>query len=102
MSRIHLVRGDTRPIIYPQLRQPGDVLVDISGSTVLLKFKPMSDDLVLFQLPGELLPGTLQADLIKADLSQYLVPGSGGRVRFGFIQGNPNIPPGNCSSARSR
>jgi hypothetical protein len=94
-GRIHLVVGDTRPQVYVQLFQPGlGGLLDLSSATVLLKFKPMTDDAVLFQLPGEKLPGTLQANLIDADLTQYPVPGSGGRVRFGFITGNLNLPPG--------
>jgi len=92
-GRIHLVVGDTRPVLYIQLRQP-DTVLDISAATVFLKFKPYKNDVVLFQLTGELLPGTLQADLIRADLSQYPVPGSGGRVRFQFIEGNLNIAPG--------
>ncbi|HVQ17933.1 MAG TPA: hypothetical protein VMT27_02715 [Actinomycetes bacterium] len=92
-SRIHLVVGDTRPMIYVQLRQPAGLL-DISTAVVRLLFKPWTDDEVLFVLPGELLPGTLQADLIHADLTQYPTPGSGGRVRFGFFQGNLNLPPG--------
>lgn len=95
-SPIHLVVGDTRPTIYIQLLQPSGLL-DVSGATVVLNFKAEDsddDDLVLFQLQGELLPGTLQADLVKADLTQYPVPGSGGRVRFGFVEGNLNLPPG--------
>lgn len=92
-GRIHLVVGDTRPVIYVQLRQPDDLL-DISLATVRLLFKPWDRDEVLFVLPGELLPGTLQADLIHADISQYPTPGSGGRVRFGFLQGNLNLSPG--------
>lgn len=90
---IHLVVGDTRPTIYIQLRQP-DAPLDISAATVVMRFKPEDQDIVLFQLTGELLPGTLQQDLILADLSQFPIPGSGGRVRFGFIQGNLNLPPG--------
>lgn len=92
-SRIHLVVNDTRPMIYVQLRSP-DALLDVSGATVVLKFKPERDDTVLFQMPGELLAGTLQQDLIKADLSQYPTPGSGGRVRFAFVEGNLDLPPG--------
>jgi hypothetical protein len=61
---------------------------------VKLRFKPWGEDTVLFALDGEKLPGTLQADLQTPDLTQYPVGGSGGRVRFGFIQGNLNLPPG--------
>lgn len=92
-SPIHLVVGDTRPIVYTQLRQP-DAPLDISAAAVVMKFKSEDDDTVLFQLDGELLPGTLQADLILADMSQFPVPGSGGRVRFPFLQGSLNLPPG--------
>lgn len=90
---IHLVVGDVRPTIYIQLRQP-DAPLDISAAAVVMRFKPEDEDLVLFELNGELLPGTLQQDLILADLSQFPTPGSGGRVRFSFIQGNLNLPPG--------
>lgn len=93
MSRIHLVVGDSRPTIYVQLKQPSGLL-DVSTASVRLLFKPWTDDAVLFQLAGELLPGTLQADLLTPDLSQYPVPGSGGRVRFGFVEGNLNQLPG--------
>lgn len=92
-SRIHLVVGDTRPMIYVQLRQPDKVL-DVSGATVVLKFKPEKSDISLFDMPGELLAGDLQEDLIRADLSQYPTPGSGGRVRFAFVEGNLDLPPG--------
>lgn len=93
MSRIHLVAGDDRPVIFVQLKQPSGLL-DVSGASVRLLFKPWNEDVVLFQLTGQLLPGTLQADLINADISQYPVPGSGGRVSFGFVEGNLNIDPG--------
>jgi hypothetical protein len=93
MSRIHLVVGDTRPVIYVQLKQPSGLL-DVSNASVRMLFKPWTDDAVLFQLQGVLLPGTLQADLMTPDTSQYPVPGSGGRVSFGFVAGNLNIPPG--------
>lgn len=92
-NRIHLVVGDSQPQVYIQLRQP-DAVLDVSNSQVLLKFKPYKTEIVLFQLEGELLPGTLQQDLINADLSQYPVAGSGGRVRFQFISGSLNIAPG--------
>jgi hypothetical protein len=94
VKRIHLVKGDIRPEIYVQLRQP-DTLLDISKATVTLKIKPYKKDIVLLERPGELLPGTLQADLVSADLSQYPVPGSGGRVKFFFVEGNLEMPVGN-------
>jgi hypothetical protein len=92
-SPIHLVVGDVRPVIYVQLRQP-DQPLDVSTAQVLLNFMPADVDVILFQMVGELLAGDLQADLIKADLSQYPTPGSGGRVRFRFAPGNLNIAPG--------
>lgn len=90
---IHLVVGDSRPVIYTQLREP-DAPLDISAATVTMTFKAEDDDFVYFFLTGELLPGTLQQDLTLADLSQFPVPGSGGRVRFRFVEGNLNLPPG--------
>jgi hypothetical protein len=97
MSRIHLVVGDTRPQVYVQLSQPDvplDEPVDLSGATVFLKFRAWDEDVVLFQMTGELLPGTLQADLKGVDLTEYPTPGSGGRVRFSFLQGQLNLAPG--------
>ena len=97
MSRIHLVVGDTRPAVYVQLAQPGvpvDVPLDVSTGVVVMRFKPWDTDEVLFQLTGEKLPGTLQANMIEADLSQYPVAGSGGRVRFFFLDGSLDLPVG--------
>jgi hypothetical protein len=95
VSRIHLVQGDTRPQVYVQLRQPGsNDLLDVSMAEVRLKFKRWNNETVLFELIGVLLPGTLQANLVDADTSQYLTPGSGGRVRFDFITGNLDLPIG--------
>ena len=92
-GRIHLVVGDTRPEIYLQLRQP-EKLLDLSLARVFLRIKPYGSDVVMILMTGELLPGTLQADLIQADLTQYPTPGSGGRVRFQFNEGDLAIPPG--------
>jgi len=94
MSRIHLVQGDTRPVIYLQLHQPQGPLDISTAQAVMLRVTSIGSSLVLFELSGELLPGTLQADLVKADLSQYPTPGSGGRVRFSFDPGNLSLPAG--------
>jgi hypothetical protein len=94
MSRIHLVQGDTRPIIYLQLHQPAGPLDISTAMAVLLRVRDIGQSLVLFELTGELLPGTLQADLVQADLSQYPTPGSGGRVRFMFQPGNLSLAAG--------
>jgi hypothetical protein len=93
IGRIHLVVGDIRPVLYVQLRQPTGLL-DVSVAQVFLRFKPYGQDLVLFQLTGDLLPGTLQADLVTADLTQYPIAGTGGRVRFQFAEGNLIVPAG--------
>ena len=93
MNRIRLVIGDDRPQIYMQLKQPSG-LIDLSAAIVRLRFRRYDNDAVLFELVGNLLPGTLQADLQTPDLTQYPVPGSGGRVRFDFIHGNLQQPPG--------
>jgi hypothetical protein len=95
VSRIHLVQGDTRPAIDVQLRTPGGGLVDVSSAlAVFMRFKPYDLDLVLFEVTGEPLSGTLQANLIDADETQYFIPGSGGRVRFRFNEGNLAVPVG--------
>ena len=93
MSRIHLVVGDTRPQVFVQLLQP-QAPVDVQLATVHMKFRARRSATVLFQLTGELLAGTLQQDLITADLSQYPGPGSGGRVKFTFLEGALDLDPG--------
>ena len=54
-----------------------------------------SDDIVPSPASiGELPPGRPQADLQTPDLTQYPTPGSGGRVRFSFVPGTLDQPPG--------
>jgi hypothetical protein len=93
VNRIRLVVGDTRPQLYIQMKQPSG-LIDVSAALVRMRFRAEGDDTVLFQLLGEPLPGTLQADLQTPDLTQYPTPGSGGRVRFSFVPGTLDQLPG--------
>ena len=49
---------------------------------------------ILQSMVGELLAGTVEADGVTPDLSQYPVVGSGGRVKFTFPNGALNIESG--------
>ncbi len=97
-SKIKLVQGDTRPQIKCVITDAntGDI-VDIAGSTVLLKFRASGSSTVLFNLTGYLQSGYEDADgnVTQALPGQaYAVPGSGGRVAFQFSTGQLNIPAG--------
>lgn len=91
--RIKLVAGDTRPPLYVHLT---DVLgpIDVSSATVRMKFREAGTVTILQSITGTLLAGTVEADGVTPDLSQYPVAGSGGRVKFTFPDGSLNIAPG--------
>ena len=93
MSRLKLIVGDTRPLIYTQLK---DVLgvIDVSNATVVMKFRASDSQMLLQTITGTLLPGSVQEDGRTPDLSQYPVAGSGGRVQFGFPPGALDVAPG--------
>jgi hypothetical protein len=97
-SKIKLVQGDTRPQIKCVITDAntGDI-VDIAGSSVLLKFRASGSSTVLFNLTGYLQAGYEDADgnVTQALPGQaYDEPGSGGRVAFQFSTGQLNIPAG--------
>jgi hypothetical protein len=92
-SRLKLVQGDTRPPVYTHLTDAQGV-IDVSGATVRLKFREAGTTVVLQNLVGTLLPGTVEVDGHTPDLSQYPTPGSGGRVKFAFPNGALDIDPG--------
>ena len=92
-ARIKLVAGDTRPPIYTHLVDVGGV-ISVAGATVRLKFREAGTTTILQSMVGELLAGTVEADGVTPDLSQYPVVGSGGRVKFTFPNGALNIESG--------
>ena len=97
-DKIKLVQGDTRPQLrYVVSDETTGQIVDISGSTVLLKFRAAGTTAVLFTLTGYLQSGIEDADgnvTQAAPGEAYATPGKGGRVAFQFGAGNLNVPPG--------
>jgi hypothetical protein len=97
-SRIKLVQGDTRPQIKAVISdETTGNIVDISGATVLLKFRAGGTTATLFSLTGYLQPGIEDADgNVTQNLvgETYALAGSGGRVAFQFLAGQLNIEPG--------
>jgi len=97
-DKIKLVQGDTRPQVKCVItdENTGEI-VDLSGATVLLKFRAAGTTVVLFTLTGYLQAGIEDADgnvtqqLVGQD---YATPGKGGRVAFQFGAGNLNVDPG--------
>lgn len=97
-EKIKLVQGDTRPQLkYVVSDETTGAIVDLTGSTVRLRFRALGSTTVLFTLVGALQSGiedeygNVTQQLVG---QQYAVPGSGGRVAFQFGAGNLNIDPG--------
>jgi hypothetical protein len=97
-EKIKLVQGDTRPQIKVVITDDlTEKIVDISGSTVRLKFRATGTTTILFTLTGYLLSGTEDADgnVTLGGVGQtYSVVGSGGRAAFQFSAGQLNLEPG--------
>ncbi len=97
-EKIKLVQGDTRPQLrYVVTDETTGQIVDISGSTALLKFRAAGQQTVLFTLTGYLQSGIEDADGVVTQASPgeaYATPGKGGRVAFQFSPGNLDVPPG--------
>ena len=94
-EKIRLVQGDTRPQIRFSLTDDttGNV-IDISDSTVLMKFRALGDTTILFTRVGVLLSGIVtESGSVNTD-PPYNLPGSGGLVVFTFGVGNLDIDPG--------
>ena len=97
-TRIKLVQGDTKPQILCSITDDttGNI-VDISGSTVYLKFRAEGTTTVLFTLLGNVQSGILDStgNITQAGTGQtYAVAGSGGLVAFQFGTGNLLVDPG--------
>jgi hypothetical protein len=97
-EKIKLVQGDTRPQLkYVVSDETTGQIVDLTGATVLLKFRAAGSKTVLFTLTGYLQSGIEDENGVVSQYSvgeTYAVPGSGGRVAFQFGAGNLNIDPG--------
>jgi len=97
-DKIKLVQGDTRPQIKCVITDENTgAIVDLSGSSVLLKFRATGTTAVLFTLTGYLQAGIEDENgVVSQQLvgQAYATPGSGGRVAFQFNSGNLNIDPG--------
>lgn len=90
VNRIKLVRGDTRPRVEVCLTDEATgTPADLSGATVVLRFRYEAATVVTAALVGTLIAGTLIEDGTpygRFDTSNpaYAVPGAGGMVRFEF------------------
>lgn len=97
-EKIKLVQGDTKPQIKCVITEESTGnIVDLGGSTALLKFRATGSTTVLFTLTGVLMPGLEDDDgnVTQYNVGEaYEVPGSGGRVVFRFQTGNLNVEPG--------
>lgn len=97
-QKIRLVQGDTRPQIKCVITDENtSEIVDLSGSTVLLKFRASGTANVLFTLTGYLQAGLEdeEGNVTQQLVGQaYATPGRGGRVAFQFNPGNLNVEPG--------
>lgn len=97
-EKIKLVQGDTRPQIkYVVSDELTGNIVDLTGATVLLKFRAAGSKTLLFTLTGYLQSGIEDenGNVTQQGVGQaYAVPGSGGRVAFQFNSGNLDVPPG--------
>lgn len=91
--RLKLVQNDTRPPVLVQLRTRHGP-IDVSGATVVMRFRLEGDDTVIHEITGVKLPGTLQHDGFTPDLSLYPVAGAGGRVSFTFPYGGLDLDEG--------
>jgi len=97
-TKIKLVQGDTKPQIKCVITDENTgSIINLAGSTVLLKFRAAGSSAILFNLTGFLQAGLEAADgsiTLAAPGEQYEVAGSGGRVAFQFNTGNLNVDPG--------
>jgi hypothetical protein len=97
-EKIKIVQGDTRPQIKCVVTDEatGEIL-DLSGSTVRMKFRSVGASTILFSVTGVLLSGIEDINgVVTQNLTgqTYGVVGSGGRVAFQFAAGNLDIDPG--------
>jgi hypothetical protein len=97
-DKIKLVQGDTKPQIKCVVSDANTGnIVDLSGSTVILKFRALGATTILFSLTGYLQSGIEDSSgVVTQGLTGelYAIPGSGGRVAFQFSAGNLNIAAG--------
>lgn len=98
-TKIKLVQGDTRPQVKCVITDENTgTIVDLTSSTVQLKFRASGSTAVLFTLTGALLSGIEdEAGNVSQNMpgEAYNTPGKGGRVAFQFGVGNLNVDAGN-------
>lgn len=98
-EKIKLVQGDTRPQIKCVISDENTgAIVDLSGASVLLKFRAVGSTTILFTLTGALQAGIEDENGVASQYGTgqaYATPGSGGRVAFQFSSGNLNVDAGN-------
>lgn len=84
--RIKLVRGDTRPVIVSNITETNTGKpINITSSTVVMKFRAEGTTTILATLPGTLLTGLEDAEGNINTNSPYNVAGAGGRVSFSWL-----------------
>lgn len=93
-TRIRLVSGDTRPPIIVSVRTSANEVVNCTGATVVLLFRPENGTL-LRTIPGSLIAGYLTPAGIIDTAPPYATPGSGGMMQFDWPAGALNVQPGN-------
>lgn len=93
MAHIKLVKGDSRTVITASITSDGGP-ENLSNSAVTLKVRQADSITPLFTVPGDLLPGYVDADG-NVNTSVFTALGSGGRVQFQFPVGSLNIDAGN-------
>lgn len=93
-TRIRLVSGDTRPPVIVSVRTSANAVVNCTGATVRLLFRPENGTL-LRTIPGNLIAGYLTPAGTVDPSPPYNTPGSGGMVQFNWPAGALDIAPGN-------
>lgn len=84
-DKILLVQGDTLPKIVTVITDEESGLpVDVSGATVVLKFRKVGAAVLTATLTGTLLAGLTNADGSITSTPPYDTPGAGGRVEFAW------------------
>jgi hypothetical protein len=91
-DKIKLVQGDTKPQIKCVVSDATTgAIVDLSGSTVRLRFRAVGSTTLMFTLTGYLQAGLEDSSgVVTLDQAgqAYAVVGKGGRVAFQFEEGN--------------
>ncbi len=93
-ERINLVQGDTPQVKIIMQDGSTDRPMDLSGATVLMKFRAVGSTVLQATLTGTLLAGLERDDGRIITTGAYATPGAGGRVVFEFQPGDLLCTPG--------